>query len=88
MDSKQVWLGFLSGPFILPNIKAQIDYAAERQEEVIRVCTVLPGNYRYHSVEAAINASGTSPNAIYEALCADKHTDYLERFYEALNGPR
>ncbi len=68
--------------------RAAVAYAAQHQEDVIRVLTVLPGRYTYDQVNAAINTAGVHPIDIYESLAANRSTMALARFYEALNGPR
>ncbi len=67
--------------------KAELAWRARHQEEVIRVMRVLPGQYRYEQVDAAITAADVMPMDIYESLAANRHIIALARFYEALNGP-
>jgi hypothetical protein len=68
--------------------KTIVAKAAKHQEDILRVMCILPGNYRYKQVKAAINASGVHPNDLYESLAANSHTVALARFYEALNRPQ
>ncbi len=94
MTSEQ--LGSLLGPKMLRALaisltsagRARLDKEARYEQEILKVMCVLPGKYRYAQVEAAINASGTWPEDIYECLAANNQTFALVRFYEALNGPQ
>lgn len=67
--------------------KRAIADKVQHQKEVLKVMAVLPGNYRYTQVAAAIQAAGVSSNDIYMSLSAGEHTIVLARFYEALEGP-
>ncbi len=67
--------------------KAEMHYHIDRQRDIMKVMSVLPGKHRYEQVEAAINASGVHPETLYYSLASGEHTIALARFYESLNGP-
>lgn len=65
-----------------------LKYYLNRQRDILKVMSVLPGQYRYDQVDAAINASGVHPETVYRGLASGESTEVLALFYEALNGPR
>jgi hypothetical protein len=64
--------------------KAEIQCYLNHQQNIMRVMSVLPGNYRYAQVEAAINAAGVHPETLYVSLASGNDKEALTRFYEAL----
>jgi hypothetical protein len=74
----------IAGYGLHPMKRRIIAKAIQHQAEILTIMAVLPGKHRYESVEAAINASGISPQSIYMCLAAGGHTLVLARFYEAL----
>lgn len=88
MQMKLSELAFgLQYAFLTRKQKAEIQCLVDRQRDILKVMSVLPGKYRYEQVDAAINASGVHPEQVYRSLAAGESTEMLACFYEALNGP-
>jgi len=85
MNLSELMVG-LKYALLSPAQKLLVQYRLKREQDIMKVVSVLPGNYRYGQVEAAINAAGVHPDALYVSLASGNDKEILTRFYEALRG--